>query len=108
MKLSGSTLFWIFLWSIFMGITAISIGFGAIFPSMNRIAGPFVCPNGKMELTTQDYQVSPTESGTILNWYCVDQKTGKEPNWHLSNDSVCRGDLWSLVVRGDRRWLASL
>ncbi len=98
MKLSGSTLFWIFLWSIFMGITAISIGFGAIFPSMNRIAGPFVCPNGKMELTTQDYQVSPTESGTILNWYCVDQKTGDRTELGIFPMSLYAGVIYGLLL----------
>ena len=79
MKINSSTVLWLtvgLIWCLFMGITAISLGFGSLFPSMNLIAGPFVCPNGKMELTTQDYQVSPTESGSILNWYCVDERAG--------------------------------
>ena len=53
MKFNRSVLFWVFMWSIFMGVTAISIGFGALFPSMNRIAKPFVCPRGEMELENQ-------------------------------------------------------
>jgi hypothetical protein len=98
MKLSGSALFWIFLWSIFMGITAISIGFGAMFPSMNRIARPFICPRGEMELTTQDYQVSPTESGTILNWYCVDQETGERTELGIFPMSLYAGVIYGLLL----------
>lgn len=79
MKIKTSTIIWLivgFIWSIFMGVTAISMGFGSLFPSMNRVAQPFVCPGGQMELTTQDYTVSPVESGTILNWYCTGTGTG--------------------------------
>ena len=79
MKIKTSTVLWlivILIWSLFMGVTAISMGFGSLFPSMNRIAGPFVCPRGHMEVNTQNYQVSPTESGSILTWYCVDEQSG--------------------------------
>src|ERR1051326_6376637 len=73
MKLQGSTLFWTFLWSLFMGVTAISIGFGAVFPSMNLIAKPFVCPNGKMDLTTQTYNPYPGSTVTTLTCYCINE-----------------------------------
>jgi len=76
MKIKTSTLFWIFIWSIFMGVTAISIGFGAVFPSMNRIAKPFICPRGEMELETQVYRPYPGQTVTTLTWYCTDQETG--------------------------------
>jgi hypothetical protein len=72
MKLKGSSLILLLVWCLFMGITAISIGFGAVFPSMNRIAKPFICPAGKMELETQRYNPSPGTSITTLTWYCVD------------------------------------
>lgn len=32
-----------FFWSIFMGVTVLSIGIGAAYPSVNLIARPFVC-----------------------------------------------------------------
>ena len=59
MKLKTSTLLLTFIWCWFMGITAISIGFGALFPSMNRVAKPFVCPSGKMDLTKEVYNPYP-------------------------------------------------
>ena len=51
MKITTSTIGWgiaAFVWSIFMGVTALSIGVGAAFPPANLIAKPFVCLNGQM------------------------------------------------------------
>ncbi len=47
MKLKTSTLIWVFIWSLFMGVTAISIGVGAAYPPLNYIAAPVVCPGGR-------------------------------------------------------------
>ncbi len=77
MKLTTTNLIWIFLWSLFMGVTAISIGFGALFPSMNLISKPFVCPNGKMEHVDQVYNPYPGTTITTITWYCVDARGGK-------------------------------
>ena len=65
------------LWSIFMGITFISIGLGSVFPDLVKISGPFVCPHGQMAYNTETYQVSPVEGGKLFTWYCVDNQTGK-------------------------------
>ena len=71
MKLKTGTLLIIFFWSWFMGVTAISIGFGALFPSMNRIAKPFVCPSGVMDLDKQVYNPYPGNTITTITWYCA-------------------------------------
>ncbi len=77
-KIKTSTLIWfgILLWCLFMGITAISMGLGSLFPSMNLIVRPFVCPNGQAEVDSQSYQISPVETVTTLTWYCVDEASG--------------------------------
>lgn len=101
MKIKTSTVVWLIvglIWCLFMGVTAISIGFGSLFPSMNLIAGPFICPNGKMELTTQDYRVSPTESGSILNWYCVDQETGDRTELGIFPMSLYAGVIYGFLL----------
>ncbi|MFT3890444.1 MAG: hypothetical protein QM730_02320 [Anaerolineales bacterium] len=72
MKLKGSSIALLLVWCLFMGVTAISIGFGAVFPSMNRITKPFICPNGEMELETQTYRPYPGNTTTTITWYCVD------------------------------------
>jgi len=115
MKLSGSALFWIFIWSIFMGVTAISIGFGAIFPSMNRIAKPFICPRGEMELETQTYRPYPGKTITTLTWYCTDQETGERTELGIFPMSLYAGAIYGLllfvvIIVGwslYQRWMAS-
>ncbi len=88
----------IFIWCIFMGVTAISIGFGALFPSMDLIAQPFVCPNGQMQNTSQYYQVSPSTSETTITWYCVDSKTGKKTELGIFPMSLYSGVIYGLLL----------
>ncbi len=59
MSLKAGTLVVILIWFLFMGVTAISIGFGAAFPPLNLIAKPFVYPAGKMDLSEQTYILTP-------------------------------------------------
>lgn len=97
---SGRLLTWsiIFIWSIFMGVTFVSIGLGSLFPPLNTVAGPFVCPGSQMELHTQNYQVSPVESGTVLTWYCVNHVSGTktQPNFFIIN--LYAGALYGLLL----------
>lgn len=91
MKLKTSTIIWTFIWCLFMGVTAISIGFGAIFPSMNRIAKPFVCPAGKMEVEEQVYNPYPGNTITTLTWYCVDATSGTKTELGVFPMSIYAG-----------------
>ncbi len=100
MKLKTSTLFWTFLWCWFMGITAISIGFGALFPSMNRIAKPLVCPDGKMDLQKQVYNPYPGETVTTLTWYCVDESAGTKTELGIFPMSLYAGTIYGLLLFG--------
>ncbi len=116
MKLNRTVLIGIFLSSIFMGVVVISIGFGAIFPSLNRIARPFICPRGGMELETQTYRPYPGETITTLTWYCVDQETGERVELGLFSIALYAGVIyglvlfvaillgWSLYLSLDKRW----
>ena len=72
-----SSIILLLVWCLFMGVTAISIGFGAAFPALNRIAGPVVCPNGDMLVDEQTYRPSPGTTVTTMDWLCVDGKTGE-------------------------------
>ena len=76
MAIKTGTILWTFVSCMFTGIIIVSIGLGAVFPSINRISKPFVCPRGEMTLETQVYRPTPVETVTILNWYCVDEQTG--------------------------------
>jgi hypothetical protein len=63
--------------SIFMGVTAGSMGFGSMYPGLNSIAGPFVCPGKQMVHSRQVSQIGSTRYYTAT-WYCVDERLGKE------------------------------
>jgi hypothetical protein len=98
MKIERGILFWIFIWCIFMGITAISIGLGALFPSMNRIAKPFVCPRGRMELETQTYRPYPGTTITTLTWYCADQETGERTELGVFPMNLYSGVIYGILL----------
>jgi len=66
----------VFVWSIFMGVTAVSIGFGALFPSMNRIAKPFVCADGELGVDETVLHPYPGRVSKIVRWTCVDRASG--------------------------------
>jgi hypothetical protein len=98
MNLKLGTVFWTFVWCIFMGITVGSIGIGAVFPSANIIAKPFVCPAGQMQVLTQDYHPSPVETVTTLTWYCVDESTGSKTEIGLFPMSLYAGAIYGLLL----------
>ncbi|MEP7137545.1 MAG: SHOCT domain-containing protein [Chloroflexota bacterium] len=57
--------------SIWLGFM-ISVTGGVFYPPLNKIAKPFVCLNGDMQVDEQHYNPAPGESVTTLTWYCVD------------------------------------
>jgi len=97
-RLKSSTVFWIFIWCIFMGITVGSIGLGAVFPYVNRITKPFVCRAGQLELVTQDYHPSPVETVTTLTWYCTDPANGARHEVNMFQMALIAGPLYGLVL----------
>ncbi len=100
MKLKTGALITTFLWCWFMGVTAISIGFGAIFPSMNRIAKPFICPNGKMDLAKQVYNPYPGNTITTLTWYCVNETSGAKTELGIFPMSLYAGTFYGWLLFG--------
>jgi hypothetical protein len=67
----------VLIWSLFMGVTAISIGLGAAFPPLNQIAQPFVCSNGHMQVLLSTSHPQPGTTYTSEKWQCVDNQTGQ-------------------------------
>jgi hypothetical protein len=65
------------VWSLFMGVTAISIGVGAIFPSLNGIAQPFICSNGYLQVLLSTSHPQPGVTYTAEKYQCVDNRTGE-------------------------------
>lgn len=73
------------IFAIIMGITAGARGLGSLYPQLNLVAGPFVCPDGAMSYAQN---VSEVGSGTewSAKWFCVDEQTGTRTE--LDHDAV--------------------
>jgi hypothetical protein len=100
MKITSGRIIWAistFVWCLFMGVTAGSIGIGAILPQMNLIAKPFVCPNGQMTLEEHTSKRLPTTTYTQLNWFCVDQRTGARTPLGIFPMSLYAGLFYGLL-----------
>ena len=81
---------------VFMGITAVSMGLGAVFPAINQIATPFVCPNGTLTAEARRYNPYPGKIVISAQWSCVDGRS-RTPLSLLSVAS-CAGSIYGLVL----------
>jgi hypothetical protein len=98
MKLTLKTILFTLLCCLFAGIIIISIGFGAIYPPLDRVARPFLCPNGQMEYVTEEYNPSPVETVTTITWYCVDDQTGSRTELGIFPMSLYSGTIYGLLL----------
>ncbi len=98
MKLKKSSLVLILIWSLFMGVTAISIGIGALFPSLNYISAPFVCPGGTMSVDQQTYNPYPGSTVTTATWYCTNGATGEKQELDMWSLSVPAGLIYGFLL----------
>ena len=100
MKPTRQILIWflVLLWSLVMGVTFVSIGIGSLYPPLNDIAGPFVCPRGQIQVTSHAYTVSPVEHGYTLTYYCVDQQTGARAEMAFWPKHLIAGSIYGLLI----------
>jgi hypothetical protein len=110
MSLKPKSVLILLVWSLFMGVTAISIGVGAVFPPLNQIAQPFICSNGQMRVDSQTYRPQPGTTVTTLDWQCVDKQTGKaqrinEMSMFLINGLIYGSILFAIIIIW--RWAAA-
>jgi hypothetical protein len=97
MKLDKSIVIILFVVSMFAGIIIISLGIGAAFPVINRVAGPFVCSTGKMMLESEKYSGLPGQSTTTIKWLCVDNKTDAQQDINFKVILVA-GTIYGLIL----------
>ena len=98
MQLKTSTVIWIFIWSLFMGVTAISIGVGALFPPLNYIASPVVCPGGQMSVNSTVYNPYPVTTVTTEDWICTNSRTGEQTGLSIFQISLVAGLVYGLLL----------
>lgn len=103
MKLKTGTIVWLvvgFIWSIFMGVTAVSIGLGSMFPQLDLVAKPFVCPNGEMRYEEIVSNPLPGTTYSQTNWYCVDDRTEQTTPLGIFPMSLYAGVFYGLLIFG--------
>jgi hypothetical protein len=83
----------ILCWSIFIGWVGISIGLGALYPPLNFVAKPFVCPNGQMTYQKQTTQATPNQTFFSAAWTCTQADTSSRP----VNPSPFAGVIYGLI-----------
>ncbi len=83
----------VLFWSLFIGILGISIGLGALYPPLNFVAKPFVCPSGEMAYQKQTTQVSPSQTFFSADWTCTRSDASSRP----VNPSIFAGVIYGLV-----------
>ena len=98
MKFKTNTLLAAFFWCWFTGVIVLSIGFGALFPSINLIAKPFVCPDGKMELDKDVYNPYPGNTVTTITWYCMDEASGTQTELGVFPMSLYAGTMYGVLL----------
>lgn len=60
-----------FAFSLVMGVTAGAMGLGSLYPRLNLIAQPFVCPGGLMSYSQQVSSIG-TANYYTAKWMCTD------------------------------------
>ncbi len=98
MGMKTSTAIWVFLWSLFMGVTACSIGVGAAYPPLNYIAAPVVCPGGKMSVNSTVYNPYPGTTVTTEDWICTNTATGAQTPLSIFKISLVAGVVYGLLL----------
>jgi len=70
-----------FFWSIFIGVVGVSIGLGALYPPLNYVAKPIVCPDGQMTFEKHVDQATPSQTFYSADWFCITRgpSAGSEP-----------------------------
>lgn len=98
MKLTWSTVLATLGSSLFTGVIIIAIGLGSVFPPIERVSKPFVCPNGEMNYEQQVYRPTPVETVTTTTWYCVEQSTGTRKELGVFPMSLYAGTVYGLLL----------
>lgn len=82
----------VLFWSLLIGVLGISIGLGALYPPLNLIARPFVCPGGQLTYQQSLTQATPNQTFFSAAWTCTQADATSQP----VNPSLFAGKLYGL------------
>ncbi len=100
MTFNRTTVGWLiagFFWCIFMGVTAFSIGIGALFPRLNLIAKPLVCPTGDLSYQQNVSNPLPGTTYTTAEYMCTDRASGAQTPISAVRISLFAGPIYGLI-----------
>src|SRR5690349_13527023 len=64
-----------FIFSVFLGATAGARGLGSLYPQLNIVARPFLCPNVPMSYTQHVSEIG-SDTYWSATWFCGDEQSG--------------------------------
>ena len=88
----------VFIWSIFMGVTTISIGIGAAFPPLNYVAKPLVCPTGQFSYNQNVSNPYPGATYVTAAWTCTDPGSGSQTQFDAVKLGLYSGPFYGLLL----------
>jgi hypothetical protein len=86
------------LLSLFLGVVVVSMGLGAMFPSIDQVAGPFVCGGGSLQEHNKNYHPQPGMKVTTVNWSCADATEADQhavDGWAVT---LVAGTIYGLII----------
>lgn len=86
------------IFCLFMGITGISLGVGTLYPPINRVAQPIVCPGGTMTYQTTVSQ-RRRKNYVQTAWTC-EEPSGAATPIDASKLALSAGGFYGLVLFG--------
>jgi hypothetical protein len=83
---------------LFFGWTIIAVAGGSIYPPINQIAKPFVCPTGDLKFGQRVYRPSPGTTVTTTTWVCSDTRSGGEKVINVMELTIPAGMIYGLIA----------
>ena len=83
--------------SLFTGFMVSTAG-AAMYPPLNKVAAPFVCSGGKMQVDQQTYHPAPGETVVTQTWSCVDANTGESHELGILGIAMFVIPIYAIIV----------
>ena len=84
------------IFSIFLGITGGARGLGSLYPQLNLVAKPFVCPNNHMSYTPHVSEIG-SDTYWSATWFCGGEQLSVKKELDSDTVFLYASPLYSLV-----------
>lgn len=84
------------IFAVLMGVTAGARGLGSLYPQLNLVAKPFVCPGSPMSYAQHVSEIG-SDTYWSATWFCEDQGSGVKTELDPNLVFLYASPLYSLV-----------